>query len=52
MGRVDSSYSCNYGLNGTMTLYELERTGVGMSGRFVASNNACSASGRLGGIQR
>ena len=25
---VDSNYSCSYGVNGTMTLYESERTGT------------------------
>lgn len=52
MGTVDANYSCSYGINGTMTLFELERTGTGMTGRFVANNNACSASGSLGGVQR
>ena len=52
MGTVDANYSCTYGISGTMTLYELERTGAGMTGRFVADNNACSASGTLGGVQR
>ncbi len=52
MGSVNTNYSCTYGINGTMTLYELERTDTGMTGRFVASNNACSASGSLGGVQR
>jgi hypothetical protein len=35
-----------------MTLYELERTSPGMTGRFVADNNACIASGTLGGVER
>jgi hypothetical protein len=52
MGTVDANYSCNGGISGTMTLYELERTGTGMTGRFVASSNACNASGSLGGVQR
>jgi hypothetical protein len=49
---VNTNYSCTYGINGTMTLYELERTGTGMTGRLVANNNACSASGSLGGVER
>jgi hypothetical protein len=52
MGTVDASYSCSYGISGTMTLYELERTSPGMTGRFVADNNACIASGTLGGVER
>ena len=31
MGTVDTNYSCTYGVSGTMTLYELERTGPGMN---------------------
>ena len=45
-------YSCTYGVNGTMTLYELERTGTGMTGRLVAESNTCSVAGRLGGVER
>jgi hypothetical protein len=52
MGTVDASYSCTYGVTGTMTLYELERTGPGMTGRFLADNNLCSAAGKLGGVER
>lgn len=52
MGTVDANYACTYGIAGTMTLYELERTSAGMTGRFVADNNACSASGTLGGVER
>jgi len=52
MGTVDASYSCTYGVTGTMTLYELERTGPGMTGRFVADNNLCFAAGKLGGVER
>jgi len=52
MGSVDASYTCTYGVNGTMTLYELERTGTGMTGRFIAENNACSVAGSLGGVER
>ena len=52
MGTVDASYSCSYGISGTITLYELERTGPGMTGRFVAQNNACQVAGTLGGVER
>ena len=52
MGTVDASYACSYGINGTMTLYELERTSAGMTGRFVAQNNASDVTGTLGGVQR
>jgi hypothetical protein len=52
MGTVDANYSCSYGISGTMTLYELERTSAGMTGRFIADNNACLASGTLGGVER
>ena len=52
MGSVDANYSCDYGINGTMTLVELERTASGMTGRFVANHNACNVSGTLGGVQR
>ena len=52
MGTVDANYACSYGINGTMTLYELERTSAGMTGRFVATNNVCDAAGTLGGVQR
>ncbi|MEO8537352.1 MAG: hypothetical protein ABI533_07480 [Betaproteobacteria bacterium] len=52
MGTVNSNYTCDGGLVGTITLYELERTGTGMTGRFVGDNNACHVSGSLGGVQR
>lgn len=52
MGTVGANYTCSYGVNGTMTLYELERTGPGMTGRFVASNNECQVAGTLGGVER
>ena len=52
MGTVEASYACTYGVSGTMTLYELERTSAGMTGRFVAENNACSVAGTLGGVER
>ena len=52
MGTVDASYSCTYGVNGTITLFELERTFAGMTGRFVGQNNLCQVSGTLGGVQR
>ena len=52
MGTVDASYTCTYGINGTITLYELERTGTGMTGRFTGHNNACTVSGTLGGVER
>jgi hypothetical protein len=52
MGTVDANYACSYGINGTMTLYELERTGAGMTGRFLGQNNACQVSGTLGGVER
>ena len=52
MGTVDANYSCSYGVSGTMTLYELERTSAGMTGRFTATNNVCQVSGTLGGVER
>ena len=52
MGSVDANYACSYGINGTMTLYELERTSAGMTGRFVGQNNACQVAGTLGGVER
>jgi hypothetical protein len=52
MGTVNANYSCTYGISGTMLLYELERTGTGMTGRFTAQNNACTVSGTLGGVER
>jgi len=52
MGTVDANYACSYGINGTMALFELERTASGMTGRFVAQNNACQVAGRLGGVER
>lgn len=52
MGTVGANYSCSYGISGTMTLYELERTGSGVTGRFVAQNNACQVSGTFGGVER
>ncbi|MGE5170306.1 MAG: hypothetical protein ACM3JC_08035 [Rudaea sp.] len=52
MGRVDASYACSYAVNGTLTLYELERTDAGMTGRFVATNNVCDVAGTLGGVRR
>jgi hypothetical protein len=52
MGTVNANYTCSYGVNGTMTLHELERTSSGMTGRLVAQNNACQVSGTIGGVQR
>ena len=52
MGTVDANYACSYGINGTLTLYELERTSSGMTGSFVGQNNACQVSGTLGGVAR
>ena len=52
MGTVDGTYSCSYGISGTITLYELERTSAGMTGRFFGQNNACAVAGTLGGVQR
>jgi hypothetical protein len=52
MGTVDSNYACSYGINGTMTLYELERTSSGMTGRFIGQNNACQVAGTIGGVER
>lgn len=52
MGTVDANYACSYGIHGTMTLYELERTSSGMTGRFVGTNNACQVAGTLGGVER
>jgi hypothetical protein len=52
MGTVDANYACSYGINGTVTFYELERTGPGMTGRFFGQNNACNVAGTLGGVER
>jgi len=52
MGTVKGTYSCSYGTSGTITLYELERTSAGMTGRFFGQNNACSVAGTLGGVER
>jgi hypothetical protein len=52
LGSVDANYACSYGTNGTMTLYELERTSSGMTGRFIGQNNACQVAGTIGGVQR
>ena len=52
MGTVVANYTCTFGVTGTMTLFELERTASGMTGRFVAENNACSVTGKLGGVER
>jgi hypothetical protein len=52
MGTVDANYACSYGVNGTVTLYELERTGPGMTGRFFGRNNACNVAGTIGGVER
>jgi hypothetical protein len=52
MGSVDANYACSYGINGTMTLFELERTASGMTGRFIGQNNACDVAGTLGGVAR
>lgn len=52
MGTVDANYACSYGTNGSITLYELERTGAGMTGRFIGQNNLCQVAGTLGGVER
>jgi hypothetical protein len=52
MGTVNANYTCSYGINGTMTLYELERNASGVTGRLVAQNNVCQVAGRLGGVER
>jgi hypothetical protein len=52
VGNVSTNYTCTYGINGTVLLYEMERTGPGMTGRFFGQNNACNVAGTFGGIQR
>ena len=49
---MNANYTCSYGINGTMTLYELERNSSGITGRLVAQNNVCQLSGHLGGVER
>ncbi len=52
MGTVEGTYACTFGSSGSITLYELERTSSGMTGRFFGQNNACNLSGTLGGVER
>jgi hypothetical protein len=52
VGNVNANYTCTYGVNGTVLLYEMERTGPGMTGRFSGQNNACNVAGTFGGVQR
>ena len=52
MGNVHANYACSYGINGSALFYEMERTGPGMTGRFIGQNNACDVDGTLGGVQR
>lgn len=53
MGTAAGSFTCNNGINGTFTAFELERTISGMTGRIAADDNAgCHVDGRLGGVER
>jgi hypothetical protein len=52
MGAVTGSFDCGGGTAGPMQIYEMERTGSGMTARFVAQSGSCSIAGRLGGIER
>jgi hypothetical protein len=52
MGTMQGSYSCNNGVFGTFTAFEMERNISAMTGRFVGQNNFCQFSGHFGGLQR
>jgi hypothetical protein len=53
MGTMQGTFSCNNGIGGTFTAFEMEKTISGMTGRFTARDNFCSSvAGHLGGILR
>jgi hypothetical protein len=53
MGSVMGTFNCTSGLAANFTLFELERTINGFSGRVVATDNlGCHVDGRLGGVLR
>jgi hypothetical protein len=52
MGTVNGTFSCNNGIQGTFTAFELEKTISGMTGRIVATDNFCQLDGHLGGVLR
>ncbi len=52
MGAVTGTFDCGGGIAGPMQVYEMERTGSGMTARFVAQSGSCTVAGRLGGIER
>jgi hypothetical protein len=52
MGAVTGSFDCGGGVTGPMQVFEMERTGSGMTARFVAQSGSCTVVGRLGGLER
>jgi hypothetical protein len=52
MGSATGTFSCNDGVQGTFTAFELENSINGMTGRVVASYQSCTLDGRLGGVRR
>jgi len=52
MGSVTGSFDCGGGVAGPMQVFEMERTGSGMTARFAAQTGSCTVAGRLGGIER
>ena len=52
MGSVTGNFDCGGGVAGPMQIFEMERTGSGMTARFVAQSGSCQIAGRLGGVER
>ena len=52
MGTATGSFSCNNGIAGSFTAFELERTLGGFTGRIAADDQFCHLDGRLGGVRR
>ena len=52
LGRVSGNYSCSNGIAGQFTAFEIEATITGLTARVSAQSNACTWSGRIGGLRR
>jgi hypothetical protein len=51
MGGLSGTYSCTAGDAGTFTMFEMERSISGMTGRFTSQAGTCAREGRFGGLQ-
>lgn len=52
MGRVVGSISCTGGVNGTVSIFEVEANGSGLTARYTGNyGGGCTETGRFGGVR-